>query len=189
MIRFLSIISCLTLLVASAPALAQDGPFSPGDVLPQMELPAPEDPAHVQYLGLKPDVQTFTLSDLGDKALVIEIFSMYCPICQREAPQVNEIFALIQSKGLNDKIKLFGIGAGNSELEVRVFADKYATPFPLVPDPDYVLHKIFGGAGTPYFLALVPTSSGEYTVRLSHLGGFDSAESFLKTILKAVDIK
>ncbi len=189
MIRLMSLVFCLALLVFSVPGQAQDGPFSPGDVMPRMELPVPQNPEAVQYLGLQPDAQTFTLSDLGGKTLIIEVFSMYCPICQKEAPEVNKMHSLLNSKGLSEKIKLIGIGAGNSELEVKVFGDKYAVTFPLIPDPDYVLHKVFGEAGTPYFLALVPSPDGEYTVRFSHLGGFESADGFLKKILKAVESK
>lgn len=128
--------------------------------MPQMQLPAPSDPAHLDSLGLKPGVATFALSDLGGKDLILQVFSMYCPICQKEAPSVNELFELLQSGNLGDRVKLLGIGAGNSELEVSVFRDRYSILFPLIPDPDYVLHKIFGAWEHRIFSSWPPPGTG-----------------------------
>jgi peroxiredoxin len=179
------LICILFSLTMSQPSAAQHGPYKPGDLLPKFELKTPEIPEQKEYLGLKPDMSSFTLEDIQAEAVLVQIFSMYCPICQKEAPAVNELYAHIQSKGLDDKIKILGIGAGNSDLEVQVFRDRYTIPFPLISDPDYVLHKIFGEAGTPYFLLLQPAGE-QYRVKLSHLGGFDDPDSFLNQILEAI---
>lgn len=187
MLRSLMALFCLTLLCLPAVSRAQQGPFLPGDVIPAMQLPVPGNPAHAEYLGLQPEKQIFALSDIAAEAVIVEVFSMYCPICQKEAVKVNELFTALQARGLDDKIKILGLGAGNSELEVEVFREKYAIPFPLVPDPDYVLHKFFRSVGTPYFMILTQDpKQGQMVVRLSRLGAFEFTDIFLEEILEAI---
>ncbi len=166
---------------------AQTEPFTVGDHLPIFSMTAPESSAHRNYLGLPAEASQFTLADVDAPAVLIQIFSMYCPICQREAPEVNELYSALQRKDLADTIKILGLGAGNSDLEVQVFQERYDVPFPLISDPDYVLHKAFGGVGTPYFVLAQPSglAEGGHMVRLSHLGAFDSMEEFLEALLTA----
>lgn len=172
------------------PILAQQGPFNPGDVMPDFEISAPDDRDQREYLGLTSDQATFTLADIDARAVLLQVFSMYCPICQKEAPQVNELFAAIASRNLEDQVKILGIGAGNSDLEVQVFRTKYDVPFPMISDPDYILHKLFAGVGTPYFVLVEPVgedSSAKHVVRFSHLGSFDNPNDFLERLLAAME--
>jgi peroxiredoxin len=166
---------------------AQTEPFAVGDHLPTFSMTAPDSAEHRSYLGLPTEASQFTLADMDAPAVLIQIFSMYCPICQREAPEVNELYAALHREGLADSIKILGLGAGNSDLEVQVFQERYDVPFPLISDPDYVLHKAFGGVGTPYFVLAQPTGlvEGGHVVRLSHLGAFDSMEEFLEALRTA----
>lgn len=174
-------------LLPALSAMAQDGPFVPGDLLPEFSMTAPEQSEHRQYLGLAPDAATFSLEDVAAEAVLIQIFSMYCPICQREAPEMNKLYAAIEAQGLADTFKILGLGAGNSDLEVQVFRERYDVPFPMISDPDYTLHTLFQAVGTPYFLLVQPNGApeGGHVVRLSHLGRFDDMDSFLEQLLNA----
>ncbi|WP_045222945.1 peroxiredoxin family protein [Desulfonatronum thioautotrophicum] len=181
-----TLIVCIALLFPIQ-SLAQEGPFNPGDHLPIFSMTAPESAAHRNALGLSAEATTFTLADVDAPAVLIQIFSMYCPICQREAPEMNRLYELLREKGLADQITILGLGAGNSDLEVQVFRERYSVPFPMISDPDYILHQAFHGVGTPYYILAQPTDSAEtgHVVRLSHLGAFDSAEIFLEDLLEA----
>lgn len=91
----------------------------------------PENESNREYLGLCGKQETTTLGRIGAEVLIVEIFSMYCPHCQKHAPKANELFHAIEgSDKYRGRIKLIGIGVGNSAFEVDIFRQKYAPPFP-----------------------------------------------------------
>ncbi|HCY86645.1 MAG TPA: redoxin [Desulfobacteraceae bacterium] len=150
-------------------------------------LPVPEDAGQRSYLGFKPGLKfgdTFTLDKVKADILVIEIFSMYCPICQREAPKINELFEAIRAAG-SPNIRLMGIGAGNSAYEVQVFKDSYGIAFPLFSDGSFKIHKKIGERGTPFFIALNQNAPQGHRVFFTHSGDIGDPDLFFKKILDA----
>ena len=94
------------LIISSFPALAGAKPPEKGDVLPDIILAVPQQPELQQYLGLS-GKSSFSISQVKADVVLIEIFSMYCPYCQREAPAVNTLHRKIASSSrLKEKIKL-----------------------------------------------------------------------------------
>ena len=87
-------------------------------------------------------------------------------------------------KDLKNKIKLIGIGAGNSDFEVNFFRKKYEIPFPLFSDEEYSIHKTVGEVRTPYFIGVRLKSDGSSEVFYSKLGGFKDADKFLELMVK-----
>ncbi len=73
----LSLIFAVVLLVGSAFAVAGNQPPTEGGVLPDIELPVPENPAQRQYLGLAVADGAFKIPDIQAEVVIIEIFSMY----------------------------------------------------------------------------------------------------------------
>ena len=164
-------------------------PPQEGDVFPGISLTIPKDPAHRDYLGLEGEGE-FKIPQIETEAVIIEIFSMYCPHCQREAPHVNELYkAIEQSPKYKGKFKIIGIGAGNSSFEVEVFRQKYEIPFPLFPDPDLSIHERLGDVRTPYFIGVKIKEDGTAEVFYSKLGGFGKADEFLQLMIKLSGIK
>jgi peroxiredoxin len=84
---------------------------------------------------------------------------------------------------------VIGIGAGNSPYEVSVFKKTYAIPFPLFPDKDFEIHKVFGEVRTPYFMGVKINDDGTHQIIHTQLGNFQGAEPFLDLILKASGLK
>jgi peroxiredoxin len=165
------------------------GPPPVGGQLPDFSLAVPKDAVQRSYLGLSGS-GAFKIPQIQAKTVIVEIFSMYCPYCQKEAPNVNRVFEKIEADpALRGKIKLLGIGVGNSVFEVGVFQKKYNIPFPLFPDGDFVLHKLLGEARTPYFIGVKIGPGGAHQVIHSRLGAFESAEKFLDEIVRASDLK
>jgi hypothetical protein len=94
-------------------------------------------------------------SDTDSKFLLLEVFSIYCTQCQRVAPKMKKLYKLIEADPLcRTNFKMIGIGAGNNEHEVKYFRKYYGVPFPLLPDPDYSIHKTLKQPRTPLLLVL-----------------------------------
>jgi peroxiredoxin len=182
-----TLLSAVAIVVSLAVLNAQSvGAKTPqeGDMLPDISIPVPPSDADKDYLGLKGG-GFFTIPQIKARAVIIEIFSMYCPYCQREAPEVNRLYSLIENDPrLKGTIKLIGLGTGNSKFEVEVFKKKYSVPFPLFPDEDFTFHKRFGEVRTPYFIGVKINTDGTHRVFYSKLGGLEGAEGFLKLVME-----
>jgi peroxiredoxin len=170
-------------------ALAANKPPEKGETLPVINLPVPKNPTEKSYLGLSGD-GLFKIPQIKANVVIVEIFSMYCPYCQKDAPGVNELYYLIEkSSDLKNKIKLIGIGAGNSSYEVEVYKKTYTVPFPLFPDKDFTIHKACGDVRTPYFIVVKINDDGTHQIVHSQLGGYPGAEPFLELVLKSSGLK
>jgi len=181
-IIFIAVLAIGLCVLYSAP-LAAPKELAKGDALPAIKLPVPQTAAAKSYLGLTRG-ETFAVSQIKAEVLIIEIFNMYCSNCQREAPRVNELYRLInKDQNLKNRIKMIGIGAGNSPLEVEVFRKNYQVLFPLFPDEDYAIHKAVGEVRTPFFICARKNADGSLKVFHTNLGGFPDAAQFLKQVV------
>ena len=84
----------MMLILATAIGAAENSPPKVGNVFPEIELLKPNNPDHLKYLGLSGS-GIFKINQIKTDIVIIEIFSMYCPYCQAEAPNVNRLFASI----------------------------------------------------------------------------------------------
>ena len=170
-------------------AFADNPAPSKGGVLPVINLPIPKNPDEKGYLGLSGDGM-FKIPQIKAKVVIVEIFSMYCPFCQKDAPKVNELYHAIENNpNLKGKLKLIGIGAGNSPFEVETFKKTYSVPFPLFPDKDFTIHKACGEVRTPYYIIVKNNDDGSHQIVHAQLGDFRGAEPFLELTLSASGLK
>ena len=181
----------VTLLWVASAATAASSPPVVGGTLPDIKLPIPKDSAGKNYLDLGFfGFGTFKIPEIKAKLVIIEIFSMYCPYCQGEAPNVNQLYAKIDDNpSLKGKIKIIGIGAGNTSYEVGTFKKKYNVPFPLFADGDYVIHKMVGEVRTPYFIGVKINPNGSHQVIYSKLGALGGVDDFLSTLIKLSELQ
>jgi len=187
--RFAFILVLMLILTSAAALAAPTEPPHVGDALPSVQLPKPADSGELKYLGLKGS-GTFSADQVKAQALIIQIFSMYCPYCQKDAPNVNRLYGLMENNpGLKGKIKIIGIGAGNTSFEVATFRKKYKVEFPLIPDGDFKIYKVIGEVRTPYFIVVKLNGPKPLEVVYSRLGGHADVDAFLADIVKAADIK
>ena len=129
-------------------------------IISAFELPVPEDKTAQEYLGVS-DSGSFSISDIQATVGIVEVCNMYCPHCQRDAPEVNRLYEKLQEDGnLRDRIKLIGIGTGNSLYEVDLFREKYSVVFPLFPDQDMSIARMLGVRGTPTFIGIKRNDDG-----------------------------
>lgn len=155
--------------------------------MPEVTLQLPDNQGHREYLGIEgAPGDEFQLADIDTDILLIELFSMYCPYCQAEAPLVNRFYELATARENEDgtRIKVIGLGASNTSFEVEFFRDKYDVQFPMFPDEDLSLYKKFKGEGTPGFIGVLYPKSGTPQIVLQQSGGFEGAEEFLALLLQ-----
>ena len=79
---YLQMIAALVLLALPGMVSAEAAPTA-GKLLVDIRLEAPATPEERAYLGFT-DSGSFNPTTIAGRLLVIEIFSMYCPHCQRE---------------------------------------------------------------------------------------------------------
>lgn len=181
----------IAFLLVSVPAQGAPAgfPYVPGDSLEDLSLPVPADGAYRAYLGLSGS-GNFTPAGVSAPVLLIQIFSMYCPHCQRDAGNVNVFYDLVEKDpALRQRIRILGIGAGNSPYEVGVFRESYGVPFPLFGDGDYRIHKKLGEVRTPFYIALKKDGKGVPRIVFARVGGIEKAEDFLAFLIRETGLE
>jgi thiol-disulfide isomerase/thioredoxin len=175
--HFSSLMVCLLISIPIGAAHAAKG-VPVGNTIPAFELKTPMSPEQRQYLGLK-DSETFTLSQIPSKFLLVEFYSIYCHVCQRQAPTANKIYKFIlNDETMRKDIKVIGIGIKNNQKEVETYRKTYGVEFPLFSDPDKEVTKKTGIKDTP--LTVLINENGK--VLLSHLGLVKDVDNFLREI-------
>lgn len=178
---------CLPLAVAlvvtglAGPVSAERAP-SAGELLAVIRLDAPESPEARAYLGLAGRGR-FVPTTIAGQLLIIEMFSMYCPHCQREAPAVNRLYQAIEaSETLRGRVKMIGIGVGNSAYEVDHFRKHYQIAFPLFPDEEFIVHQSVGEVRTPFFIIADIRPNDKGRVLWTGAGRMDGVEVFVNRL-------
>ena len=161
------------------------------ELLPDITLTVPDNPKHIQYLGLKGEAGApFKISEIDADILMLELFSMYCPYCQRAAPTVNELYEKMEKMKRPDlKLVIIGIGANNTDLEVDTFRKGFDIEFPLFSDPDLSIYKALAGAGTPGFIGCKKDGDKLNVIFFRKSGGFKDESEFLDNLIDRSGLK
>jgi hypothetical protein len=184
-------ISLLLLFLGNSVLAAETAQLIPkkGGKLAAINLQIPKDPTEKGYLGLSGSGY-FRIPQIKAKGVLIKIFNLYCPICQSTAMAMAEIYHRIENNSdLKNKIKLIGIGAGNTVLEVEAFKQGHNIPFPIFPDENFKIHQALGEIRTPFFIAIKMNGDGSHEIVYTHLGGLTDARGFLDLMVEAYGIK
>jgi peroxiredoxin len=156
-----------------------------GDLFPETRLEVPKDPNGRKYLNLK-EIENFALKEIKADLVIVEILSVYCPSCQRQTPVFNKLFGLIENDAkTRGRIKMMGIAVGNSNREVQDFVKRYKIPFPIIPDPNFEMHRAIGGSRTPFTILVRPDPSNMTgIVADTHLGSYKQHKRLFKKVKK-----
>jgi len=146
-----------------------------------LELEVPENAADRTYLGIEEGTR-FHVSEIAAQVVIIELFSTLCHHCQKEAPRVNELYALIAREGLAGSIKIIGIGEGNTPGMVRAFREKYAVPFPLFADKKMAVMDALHARLLPAFFCFRRGRDGSFEQFYSLSRDLGSPANVLKAV-------
>lgn len=156
------------------------------ETFPNMSMTGKFTDAEKTYLGI--DSDTLTLDDIKAEYLFVDAFSMYCPICQRDAPHLNTVFDEVSKADTEGKIRFLGIGLGNTSFEVAFYQKKFNVAFPIVWDENYLIHKALGEVGTPTFY-LVKLVGGSYEILHESSGAIEDTDAFTELILSKAGVR
>jgi peroxiredoxin len=121
-----------------------------GDSFPDTTLKAPDSPQDRSYLGLKSDA-AFSIKDIAADMVLVAVLNIHCMPCQAEAIVFDDLLEQIEADvSSQNQIRIIGVGTGNTEAEVIAFREQYGIRFPIVPDPQFELHKVIGEPTTPF---------------------------------------
>lgn len=174
------LLSVLCVLFLAVPALGE--PPAAGGRLPVLTLPAPQDPAARDYLGVQ-GRETFGLTDLKADLILLEVVGVYCPFCVKQAPGYKTLHARLNKGKLKGRVAMFGLAAGGTEEEVRRLLGTGQYLFPVLGDPNYTVHKQLGEPLTPYTILCRPDGS----VLFAHLGVIEDIEGLYQQIKGFLD--
>ncbi|MFC2173341.1 peroxiredoxin family protein [Acidobacteriota bacterium] len=151
-----------------------------GMELPEIELSTQGSSEIQEYLALE-SAGSFCLTQLPAKIVLIELFGVYCPVCIKQAPLMNQLYKFIQENSdLTDGVKMIAIAPGNKDKELKVYKTRFKVPFPLFPDADKRIYTKLGKPPIP--VVIVVDSTGK--VLLTHTGKIKDIEEFFSTIKK-----
>lgn len=177
----------LALALLTIPKGAEGELLSPGAKAPDIVLLPVDHGEARSSLGV-PGKGIFRLRDIKAKAIIINVYGLYCPPCHREAPRLNRLHGLIAAAGLTQELKLVGLAAGNSVTEVMQYQQKHSVPFPLFQDPNYAGHKALGAPPVPSFYVIVLKKNAQPRIVFSQTGEILDEEVFLQTVLDSAGL-
>ncbi|QQL45644.1 peroxiredoxin family protein [Sulfuriroseicoccus oceanibius] len=86
------------------------------------------------------------------EVVVLSFFDMYCPVCQRSADEVNELYGMARKQG--GRIAFYAIGKNNTPMEADTYRKRFNVPFPVVADRQLTVASRFGSFKAPMVIAL-----------------------------------
>jgi len=184
-----SVAILLLSLALCGPAFAAGIVPVKGGTLPSILLPIPGDSDEKIYLGLSGE-GFFEIPQIKAEGVLIKVFNIYCPVCQSSALAMAKLYRQIENNpDLKNKIKLIGIGAGNTPTEIEAFKQTHNIPFPIFPDEDLTVHNLLGEVRIPSFIAIRIEKDGSHEIVHTQLGGLPDTTLILALMVEANRIK
>ncbi len=173
--------SVLVLSLYSDTVLSETLPVV-GSSLPAFKLITPSLEKERAYLGIE-NVEVFSIDQVKCKVLMLELVGVYCPRCHVQLPRNKKLFyRIIKDAKISDKIKILAIAIGATPAEVAYLKKQFRTPYPIVTDSKFEIHKLLGEPRTPFTMLV----TGGSNVAYAHLGTLENMDEFFLEIKKLI---
>jgi cytochrome c biogenesis protein CcmG, thiol:disulfide interchange protein DsbE len=170
------IILYILLLIAGAAwtVLSMDQSVSANEVAaPQAGFPAPD------FTLQTTTGETYTLSELKGKAVLVNLWATWCPPCRAEMPAIQNIYEEYKDQGLI--VLAVNMTAQDNPLNIAPFVTEYELTFPILLDET-------GEISAAYQLRSLPSSyfiDREGIISEVVIGG-PMAEALLRTRVEKI---
>lgn len=131
----------------------------PGSAAPGMGIPVG---APAPDFSLKAvDGQSYRLSDLQGKAVMINFFATWCPPCRAEMPTIQEVYAEFEAQGF----VVLAVNLNESDVAIRSFQEALGITFPIVVDREDRVSRLYDVLPLPtsYFVDRQGVVRGKWT--------------------------
>ncbi|MBE9562961.1 MAG: TlpA family protein disulfide reductase [Proteobacteria bacterium] len=83
---------------------------------------------------------------MGDKPVLLIFWATWCPICELEIPEMNELHT-----NIGDRLSILAINIGKDDTDdkARKYQAKHSINYPIVFDEDSSITKSYAVKGTP----------------------------------------
>ncbi|MCK5540076.1 MAG: redoxin domain-containing protein [Deltaproteobacteria bacterium] len=112
------------------------------EIVPPVSLEMPVDYRMAAYLGFFSPQESFKLTEIKARIVVLQILKVKCSHCKDQTDDLKELYRLILKEGLSNQVKIIGLGYKDELYEVDDFGRRYAVPYPLFGDPYGVKVKV-----------------------------------------------
>jgi peroxiredoxin len=86
----------------------------------------------------------WTLKALKGKVVLVNFWATWCPPCRKEIPDIERLYAEFKSKGF------VVLGVADDDLsKLKDYVSRQKIRYPVLPDPEHVVHKAFRIEGIP----------------------------------------
>ncbi len=160
-------VDCLTVPGCVVPVSSSPNKSSFSDTF-STALAVPYDSEHRTYLGIDDGRETFKMSDIRADILVVLVFDMYCHVCGQSADNMSRLEEKLNGKTDDCRVRIIGLGRGDTQFEVETFARKFKLDFPVFSDRKHGLSDGLGVTRTPSGFAFICDANG----------GFELVDSF-----------
>jgi peroxiredoxin len=146
-------------------------------------LPVPELGDDLLLPGINKGMETFALEDIKSPALVLLVYDLYCPACQKSARNMKYM-----AEKINDAfpaIPTLGVGSGDTPFEAKAFKSKFKLPFPCISDREKSVAEHYEVKKTPSVIVLMRKGEGDpFTEVYRHEGylGHEHVEQVLDAL-------
>lgn len=140
---------------------------------PQAGFPAPD------FRLQTPSGETYTLSELKGKAVLVNLWATWCPPCRAEMPAIQNIYDEYKEQGFI--VLAINMTTQDNPLNIAPFVSEYKLAFPILLDET-------GEIGAAYQLRSLPSSyfiDREGVISEVVIGG-PMAEALLRTRVEKI---
>ena len=178
----LGALSLCVLLSAEVSFGAEVRTFMLGDAFPTLTFEDTLSAKGRAYLGL-PDSGSFSLEEVAADVIIVEFLNKYCMSCQRQVPIFNRVYeAIEEDPELAPRVKMLGIGVGNSSLQTEMFREEREILFPILADPEFAAYEAIKEPKTPFTVLVRGDDERGFLVMSAHLGLIHSDTEFLQEV-------
>lgn len=175
-------ISCVALFLAlliSIPAFC--GPLIRGAAIPDLSTDPLAESESYAKLGLSQTSGPVRLTDIKGEILILELFNRFCMSCLKQTAELEKFNQELQKLGLSDKIKILGIGIGNTGPDLVAFKKVVPYSYAVAPDQRFNFYYDIGDLDSAPTTLFLRRKGDKWVLADGHAGIHGAVEMLVRS--------